>query len=396
MSQQLISRNPPLKRLRDEGYVVSVEGGYIIIRHVPYVTPDREVKYGILTSTLEASGDVAVQPSDHTVRFVGETPCTSDGVAYEQIINQRVSEQITPGMVAGYSFSSKPPSGRYMDYHEKMTTYVHILESQAREVDSTVTAQAYPVIVDDQESDSVFNFMDTASSRAGINAVTDKLKGQRIAIIGVGGTGSYILDLVAKTPVVEIHLYDADRLLQHNAFRMPGALSSDELQGASTKVAYLTAHYSKLRRGIVAHECRVDASNVQELADMDFVFLSLTDGSAKQLIVAELEARNLPFVDVGMGIYEVDGMLGGQLRVTTSTPSFREHVHELGRIPFTDGEGNEYAHNIQIADLNALNATLAVIKWKKLRGFYLDLEREHFSVYAIDGNHLLNEDRSQS
>ena len=26
-------------------------------------------------------------------------------------------------------------------------------------------------------------------------------------------------------------------------------------------------------------------------------------------------------------------------------------------------------------------------------GFYLDLENEHFSVYEIDGNNLLNEDR---
>lgn len=33
-----------------------------------------------------------------------------------------------------------------------------------------------------------------------------------------------------------------------------------------------------------------------------------------------------------------------------------------------------------------LNAGLAVVKWKKLFGFYLDLEGEHFSVLSIDGN----------
>jgi len=281
-----------------------------------------------------------------------------------------------------------------MDYHEKMTTYVHILESQAREVDSTVTAQAYPVIVDDEESDSVFNFMDTASSRAGINAVTDKLKGQRIAIIGVGGTGSYILDLVAKTPVVEIHLYDADRLLQHNAFRMPGALSSDELQGASTKVAYLTAHYSKLRRGIVAHECRVDASNVQELADMDFVFLTIDDSDSKRIIVTALEEFSVAFIDAGMGLHLDEGEIAGILRVTTSTPGHRDHVHALNRIPFAAADvDDQYAQNIQVADLNAFNAALAVIAWKKYIGFYRDLEREHFTTYTIDGNHLLNEDQ---
>ena len=40
-----------------------------------------------------------------------------------------------------------------------------------------------------------------------------------------------------------------------------------------------------------------------------------------------------------------------------------------------------------------MNATLAVIKWKKLCGFYHDFQHEHFSTYTIDGNKLLNEDK---
>ena len=53
-------------------------------------------------------------------------------------------------------------------------------------------------------------------------------------------------------------------------------------------------------------------------------------------------------------------------------------------IPFSDGaERNEYDKNIQIADLNALNAALAVIKWKKLLGFYIDQEHELYSTYTI-------------
>jgi len=41
-----------------------------------------------------------------------------------------------------------------------------------------------------------------------------------------------------------------------------------------------------------------------------------------------------------------------------------------------------------------LNAALAVIKWKKLFGFYFDFEQELSSTYTIDGNHLLNEDQA--
>ena len=68
--------------------------------------------------------------------------------------------------------------------------------------------------------DSVFLYEDTASSHAlDIVAINAKLKPLRIVIVGLGGTGSYVLDFVAKTPVKEIHLFDGDTFLQHNAFR---------------------------------------------------------------------------------------------------------------------------------------------------------------------------------
>jgi hypothetical protein len=93
-----------------------------------------------------------------------------------------------------------------------------------------------------------------------------------------------------------------------------------------------------------------------------------------------------------MGINLSDDSLGGILRVTTSTQKLRDHIHT--RISFVDGNGgNEYDRNIQIADLNALNAALAVMKWKKLFGFYRDLKGEHHTTFTIDGSLLLNEER---
>lgn len=113
-------------------------------------------------------------------------------------------------------------------------------------------------------------------------------------------------------------------------------------------------------------------------------------GDAKKLVVQRLEHLGVSFIDTGMGLELVDGSLGGILRVTASTPAKRSHVHE-GRIPFAnDGADNVYSSNIQVADLNALNAVLAIIKWKKLKGFYRDLECEHHSTYTTDGNMLLN------
>jgi hypothetical protein len=126
---------------------------------------------------------------------------------------------------------------------------------------------------------------------------------------------------------------------------------------------------------------------------MDFVFICLDQGSEMRLVIQHLQVRGIPFVDTGIGIYEVDGSLGGVVRLTASTPRMQDHIWAKNRIPLDDADAaNEYARNIQIAELNALSATLAVIRWKKLFGFYLDLGREHFSTYTINGNHLLNED----
>lgn len=38
------------------------------------------------------------------------------------------------------------------------------------------------------------------------------------------------LDMISKTCVSEIHLYDKDQFQQHNSFRAPGAASIDDLE----------------------------------------------------------------------------------------------------------------------------------------------------------------------
>jgi hypothetical protein len=389
MSQRLISRDPALKRLRDEGYDLSIISGYLVVRHVPYVTARREVEYGVLACPLAVAGDVVLAPADHTTRFIGEAPCTRDGARYEKIINSKVSETIASGLVATHSFSSKPQSCQYADFYEKVTTYITILESEAHAINPDATARTFRPVADDGTDDSVFHYIDTASSRAGINATNGKLRGQRVAIVGLGGTGSHILDLISKTWVTEIHLYDDDLLHQHNAFRMPGVLSKQDLESAGRKVAFLAARYANLRTGIAPHAYRIDEHNVHELAGMDFVFLALTDDAAKKVIVEALDQYNVSFTDCGMGLYKVDNALAGQVRVTTSTPGHREEARR--HIAFSDGEQDEYSQNIQIAELNSLNATIAVMRWKKTNGFYLDLEHEHNTVYVVDGNSMIND-----
>ena len=227
MSQQLINRSPDLKRLRDEGYDVEVRAGHLLIKDVPYVNSQRQVKRGVLVSVLTLAGDATTRPSDHVAMFAGEHPCNKDGSEIIKIKNSSARQQIDAGLYIDHLFSSKPSSG-YPDYFEKMDTYATIISSPAHSLDPSATAKTFPAIKAD-EGESVFNYIDTASSRAEINMVSRKLELEKIAIVGLGGTGSYILDLVAKTPVKEIHLFDGDSFSQHNAFRSPGAPSIDAL-----------------------------------------------------------------------------------------------------------------------------------------------------------------------
>ena len=136
----------------------------------------------------------------------------------------------------------------------------------------------------------------------------------------------------------------------------------------------------------------MDETNVAELKPMDFVFLCLDKGGPKRTIIDFLLENGVPFIEVGMGLNVQDGALGGLVRATTCTPSYHDHI--ASRIPFSDGEDNEYSRNIQIADMNALNAALAVIKWKKLWGFYIDLGHEHNTTYQVSTNAVTNEDVS--
>jgi hypothetical protein len=394
MSLRLINRSPDLKKLRDEGYDIDIRSGHLLVRDVPYVNSKREIKRGTLVVKLCLANDVTIRPDDHVAFFEGEYPCDKDGVRIARIENQSQRKALAADLFVDHTFSAKPLTAPYEDYHAKMTTYVAILSGPAQTINPSADARTFPVITA-KEDESVFNYIDTASSRAEINMVSAKLEIDKVGIVGLGGTGAYVLDLVAKTHVKEIHLFDGDIFFQHNAFRSPGAASGEELEQKLPKTEYFLRMYSKMRRGIFSHPIYIDASNVEQLRDMKFVFLCFDAGKAKELVVESLEKFGVPFVDVGIGVYLSGDSLGGIVKTTTSTPMKRDHVRAKNRIAFSAGDGNnEYDRNIQIADLNALNASLAVIKWKKHFGFYHDLEKEHHSTYPIDGNKLVNEDQT--
>jgi hypothetical protein len=102
-----------------------------------------------------------------------------------------------------------------------------------------------------------------------------------------------------------------------------------------------------------------------------------------------LRGRSIPFIDVGMSFREGEGGLTGIAKVTAYLPG--DDVTLPGASAIAPGE-DDYSSNIQVAELSALNAILAVIRWKRHLGFYATHENKNQTVYKLYLNELRNGD----
>ena len=386
MSQELINHSDDLKKLQNEGYEIDVKSGYGIVSHIPYLKANGEIDYGTLVSSIAFEGDKAKYNGDHVIYFSGDQPCNADGTEITQI-KHSVSNSILAGINVKRSFSNKPDKN-YKDYYEKFVNYINIISSRAIDKDNTVTARTFKKAV--TEEDSVFQYVDTNSSRAGIDNCNKKILDKKIAIIGLGGTGTYILDLVSKTNVKEIHLIDGDVFCQHNAFRSPGAASKEIFTKSLSKVSYFKEIYQNMHKNIIENDICINEENVNILKDMDFVFISIDSGIARNLIVDYLVSEKIPFIDTGIGLQNINDTINGLIRTTVFDKNNYDRISAY--IDFDEDGDDVYNTNIQIAECNALNATIAVIEWKKYFNIYENANSKCQNVYSIEMGEIVHED----
>ena len=371
-----------IQRLIEEGYEIEMRQQHFLVHSVPYVKFDKTVDVGVIACPCP-NPTVTSKPPDHTVWFIGGAPSNPDGTPLG-VVNHSNATNLGDGIFANHYFSNKPENIQNFpnNYYEKIVHYVTFMQNAARAIDNNVNART-GLPFRSRNENAVFKYGDYSSMRSGIYAISQKLEKHRIAIIGLGGTGGYILDQIAKTPVREIHLYDDDVFGQHNAFRAPGAPTFETLEKKLQKVDYFKALYEPMRNGIHTHPYRVTIESIGELKDYDFVFVAVDNGDSRKLISTFLKDNGIPFIDVGMGINKEEETLSlyGGCRTTFVTPNKNDHIH---LIPVSNEAGNDlYRQNIQVADLNAMNALLAVIKWKQHSGFYKDDEGAHEIDFTV-------------
>ncbi|MAS95887.1 MAG: hypothetical protein CMO55_22000 [Verrucomicrobiales bacterium] len=387
MFQKLVSHNEDLNRLVEKGYAISFDEGYLVIRDIPYLNDQKELRTGAIVTKLVFVNDNEVRQDNHQIFFAGSIPCGLDGKIIPNLGNRETSLPLGSGfsdVVVQRSFSNKPRrKKRFDDFYEKIESYVTIISGPAIELHDV---DPYTYNCEESfHSDSVFRFHDTMTSRAEITDLSTKLKEDVIAIIGLGGTGSYILDYLAKVPAREIRLFDVKPYHVHNAFRSPGRLGKGELGLAKAEV--YKSRYDNFRTGIFHYSTHVDSSNDEEFEEVTFAFVCVDKGSSRSGIFDLLIEKGIPFIDVGMGLNRKKGPIDGMLRVTYYSAERSKELREMGLAEINDQPEDIYRANIQISELNALNAALAVIRFKQLRGFYsADPAYEH-ALFTIADLH---------
>lgn len=383
MFQRLVSHNDDIRRLVEKGYAVAFDSNCIIIRDIPYLDHQRQLQMGAIVAKLVFIDENRVTQDDHQIYFAGSVPHNLDGKPIPNLAGgpiQLALSEASRDVVVERSFSNKPlAAGRFADIFEKIESYVAIISGSAIDL---YAANPYTFrTVEQAGDDSVFKLRDTLTSRAEISDLSAKFKDDVVAVIGLGGTGSYVLDFLVKTPVREIRTFDLDPYYVHNAFRSPGRLQLDELGKLKSEVFY--SRYENFRTGITSEPKFIDATCSNDLDGVTFAFVCVDKGSSRAGIFDLLISMGIPFIDVGMGLSRKNGPLSGMLRTTYFSSEDGQKVREKGLAQLADSPDDIYRTNVQIGELNALNACLAVIRFKQLRGFYLEATPNYHLLFEI-------------
>jgi hypothetical protein len=380
--QKLVNHNDDLERLVKKGYAIAFDSGYLVVRDIPYLNKDKGLETGAIVAKLVFVDEVKVIQENHQIFFAGSTPHNIDGTPVQNLADrphQLPLSEVSKDVIVQRSFSNKPKAtGKFEDFFEKIESYVNLISGPAMHLHDV---DPYTFRTVEVMPDSVSKFHDTLTSKAEITDLVSNFKEDVVAIIGLGGTGAYILDFLVKTAVKEIRAFDFDDFHVHNAFRSPGRVDKEEF--SKKKAEIYQQRYDNFRHGLTIKSKFVDASCEDDFNGVTFAFVCVDKGSSRSGIFDLLMSKGIPFIDVGMGLKRKQDSLIGMLRTTYYSSEHAAQVRSKDLAPMSDNPDDIYKTNIQISELNAMNACLAVMKFKQLRGFYQDETPDYHLLFDI-------------
>jgi hypothetical protein len=385
--RQLVNRNPYLARLEEGGFHIDFINGYFVLYGVPYLDGALDLCHGDLVSKVELSGDFVIdRPADHQVFFRGGRPHGLDGNPIGLAGGEnRVT--VAEDFITDRSFSRKPAAG-YETFEEKIDAYIQFLTAPALERYPDASPRR-GIELKAAEVDSPLKFPDTMSSKGAIVDYALLLQNKHVAVIGAGGTGSYIIDFLAKTHLRKISLYDYDVVHVHTLFRMPCSGSKADL--GKPKAQIVAERYAKFHGGIEWERERISKDSSDRFTPVDFAFVAIDDGPSRGEVCEMLATKGIPFIDVGMGLYRTSTGLNGVIRTSRVRPDELGDFLNSPDLPTENPPDNEYRHQPQIAELNALNAALAVYKFKQFLGFFQEFHSHDVDLFELANAEMLRE-----
>lgn len=357
------------------GWHIDVGGDHIAVAGVPYRQHDGASGLCQVTVWVLEDGRTMTAPPNgsgatHAARLGGVT----GGKAY-RAEGEPVGNVIWTDNTHECVISIKLDSGNYADAWHALLNYCSIVAAAAQ-----AGGDQEP-----RQTGRIFKFEVLGENTPDIRAWEDKAGGQKIGIVGLGGVGLWLLDLMSKTNVGEIRVWDGDHIQGRNLVRAPGWAGEDAV--GQNKAEYFGELYSRFRNGISIYPEYLDPSSASDSLDgLDFVFIAIDNTETRSALCERLEQAGVPFIDVGMGIERQQGEVRGSLQVFFSGG-------DAGRwrigIPTVVGVGEQEYHILQLADLAALNASLAVGVWRRHTGQYAEDSKEWLIRYSVESNTLL-------
>ena len=380
MSILLINRSDDLSALVNRGYHVAIRGGYLLVEGIPYIREDGTIGKATIVTGLDIADGRTGPPSNHTVWWTGKMPYTADGHSMKDYLvcsSWHQGHDLGEGILVYMQWSRKPKKkgGRrgYNDYYEKIETYVDEVAGQAETKRPGVLDVARSGADPEVASRTRFKYLNTGTYQNGIRGIEKRFEDEVIAVVGVGGSGSYIVDVLMKTDIKELHMYDDDMLKQNNAFRIAGAARIEALRGNIPKVKWHQEQYAPVREdGVHAHVRAIDEGVREELAQFTTVFIAVDKLDRRRTIQRMCEAAGVLHIAVGIGV-DIEGensdQLGGMVKVETQCNMGERDSDNVTGV-WEEDQGDGVYGNIQTAEVNMLSAALAIVEWKAKRRVY--------------------------
>jgi proteasome lid subunit RPN8/RPN11 len=143
----------------------------------------------------------------------------------------------------------------------------------------------------------------------------DRLSQATVAVVGAGGTGSPVVEMLARAGVGAIVTVDPDHFTDSNLERLHGSTAAD-VDRAPAKVEImhrLVASINPACRQTAIIGALPQEAVVDTLVHADVV-LGCTDRQSSRLALADLAIRYLvPVLDVGVGLEGAQGLVTGQI-----------------------------------------------------------------------------------